>query len=88
MRQVAEWLGRGRIGVGWRNKALEWRLLIRCRQGLTAQQAMAIGTAGYTAMPVMTLERYGVPKDGEVLGPARRAAWAGGGGLAQPVGHR
>lgn len=43
--------------------------LIPLPAGLTAQQAMALGTAGYTAMLcVMALERYGVqPKDGEVL---------------------
>jgi acrylyl-CoA reductase (NADPH) len=36
---------------------------------LTARQAMAVGTAGYTAMLcVMTLERHGiVPGDGEIL---------------------
>lgn len=43
--------------------------LIPLPAGFTAQQAMAIGTAGYTAMLcVIALERYGVqPKDGEVL---------------------
>lgn len=63
-------------GVGesyWGGLAQQARLngdwLIPLPTGLTAQQAMAIGTAGYTAMLcVMTLERYGVqPKDGEVL---------------------
>jgi acrylyl-CoA reductase (NADPH) len=63
-------------GVGeshWGGLAQQARLngdwLIPLPAGLTAQQAMAIGTAGYTAMLcVMTLERYGVqPKDGEVL---------------------
>lgn len=43
--------------------------LIPLPASFTAQQAMALGTAGYTAMLcVMALERYGVqPKDGEVL---------------------
>lgn len=43
--------------------------LVRIPDGLTARQAMAIGTAGYTAMLcVMALERNGVkPGDGEVL---------------------
>jgi acrylyl-CoA reductase (NADPH) len=45
----------------------EW--LVRRPAGLSVRQAMAIGTAGYTAMLcVMALERHGVaPGDGEVL---------------------
>lgn len=45
----------------------EW--LIPLPQGLTAKQALAIGTAGYTAMLcVMTLQKHGLkPSDGEVL---------------------
>lgn len=63
-------------GVGeshWGGLAQQARLngdwLIPLPAGLTAPQAMAIGTAGYTAMLcVMALERYGVqPKDGDVL---------------------
>jgi acrylyl-CoA reductase (NADPH) len=43
--------------------------LVPLPAGLTARQAMAIGTAGYTAMLcVMALERHGLkPGDGEVL---------------------
>jgi len=43
--------------------------LVRLPAALTARQAMAIGTAGYTAMLcVMALEQHGVrPDDGEVL---------------------
>ena len=43
--------------------------LVRLPGGFTARQAMAIGTAGYTAMLcVMALEKHGVtPGDGEVL---------------------
>ena len=43
--------------------------LVRIPDGLTAKQAMSIGTAGYTAMLcVMALERNGVkPGDGEIL---------------------
>jgi acrylyl-CoA reductase (NADPH) len=43
--------------------------LIPLPAALTARQAMAVGTAGYTAMLcVMTLERHGiVPGDGEIL---------------------
>jgi acrylyl-CoA reductase (NADPH) len=45
----------------------EW--LIPLPAALTARQAMAVGTAGYTAMLcVMSLERHGVaPGDGEIL---------------------
>ena len=43
--------------------------LVRLPDGFTTRQAMAIGTAGYTAMLcVLALERHGVvPGDGEVL---------------------
>jgi acrylyl-CoA reductase (NADPH) len=45
----------------------EW--LVRLPQAFTTRQAMAVGTAGYTAMLcVLALERHGVkPGDGEVL---------------------
>lgn len=43
--------------------------LVPLPEGLTARQAMAIGTAGYTAMLcVMALQKHGVqPGDGEIL---------------------
>jgi acrylyl-CoA reductase (NADPH) len=43
--------------------------LVRLPEGMTTRQAMAIGTAGYTAaLCVMALEREGITKDkGEVL---------------------
>src|SRR6204780_4565786 len=43
--------------------------LIPLPAALTARQAMAVGTAGYTAMlSVMALERHGIrPGDGEIL---------------------
>lgn len=43
--------------------------LVRLPAGFTPRQAMAIGTAGYTAMLcVMALERHGIrPGDGEIL---------------------
>jgi acrylyl-CoA reductase (NADPH) len=43
--------------------------LIPLPEALTARQAMALGTAGYTAMlSVMALERHGItPGDGEIL---------------------
>lgn len=47
----------------------EGNWLVRCPQEFTAEQAMAIGTAGYTAMLcIMALARQGVrPDDGEIL---------------------
>jgi acrylyl-CoA reductase (NADPH) len=48
---------------------LDARLLVRLPQGLTLKQAMAIGTAGFTAMQcVIALERHAVkPDTGDVL---------------------
>jgi acrylyl-CoA reductase (NADPH) len=63
-------------GVGevhWGGLAQKARLngdwLVPLPSGLSPRQAMAIGTAGYTAMLcVMALERHGVrPEDGEIL---------------------
>ncbi|CAM3021460.1 MDR family oxidoreductase [Moritella viscosa] len=64
------------FGVGekhWGGLAEKARLnsdwLIKLPAGLSAKQAMAIGTAGYTAMlSVIALERHGItPKKGDVL---------------------
>ncbi|PKH05491.1 MDR family oxidoreductase [Moritella sp. Urea-trap-13] len=64
------------FGVGekhWGGLAEKARLnsdwLIKLPTGLTAKQAMAIGTAGYTAMlSVIALERHGItPEKGDVL---------------------
>lgn len=64
------------FGVGEKHKGclaqrarLRGDWLVRLPQGLSLRQAMAIGTAGYTAMLcVMALERNGVrPGDGPVL---------------------
>src|SRR5438132_154399 len=64
------------FGVGETHKGclaerarLKGQWLIRRPERFTARQAMAIGTAGYTAMLcVLALERHGVkPGDGEVL---------------------
>ncbi len=42
--------------------------LVALPEGLDARQAMAIGTAGFTAMlAVLALERHGIAKGGEVL---------------------
>lgn len=48
---------------------LDGRWLIPLPRGFTARQAMAVGTAGYTAMlAVLALERHGVtPEQGEIL---------------------
>jgi len=52
--------GRARVNGDW---------LVRLPEGITMRQAMAIGTAGYTAMLcVLALERHGLrPGDGDVL---------------------
>jgi acrylyl-CoA reductase (NADPH) len=68
------------ILTGWRVGESQWggyaerarvkaEYLVRRPQGLSARQAMAIGTAGFTAMlAMMALERHGlVPGAGEVL---------------------
>ena len=61
------------VGEGWsggfaeraRVKA-DW--LVQLPAGLDARQAMAVGTAGLTAMlSAMAIERHGVPKGGDVL---------------------
>ncbi len=66
--------------TGWRVGEIQWggyaekarvkaSYLVRLPEGLTTQRAMAIGTAGFTAMlAVMALEERGLkPADGEVL---------------------
>lgn len=51
--------GAARVSADW---------LVPLPNALTTWQAMAIGTAGYTAMLcVLTLEEHGVGKDGEIL---------------------
>jgi acrylyl-CoA reductase (NADPH) len=68
------------ILTGWRVGETQWggyaekarvkaAYLVRRPEGLTARQAMAIGTAGLTAMlAVMALERHGLrPNSGDVL---------------------
>src|ERR1043166_1805960 len=68
------------ILTGWRVGELHWggyaerarvpaNFLVRRPEGLSAKQAMAIGTAGFTAMlAVIALERHGLKPDaGDVL---------------------
>lgn len=63
--RVGEWRWGGYAQYA-RVKA-EW--LVRLPDGMTAERAMAIGTAGFTSMlAVMALERHGLkPGDGDVL---------------------
>lgn len=62
-----------RVGeVHWGGYAQKARVkgdwLVPLPSGLSARQAMAVGTAGFTAMlAVMALEAHGLQKDGEVL---------------------
>jgi len=63
------------ILTGWRVGEVHWGgyaemarvkadWLVRCPEGLSAKQAMAIGTAGFTAMlAVIALERHGLKPD-------------------------
>ncbi|HEX6440545.1 MAG TPA: MDR family oxidoreductase [Stellaceae bacterium] len=90
------------ILTGWRVGELQWggyaerarvkaEHLVRRPEGLTARQAMAIGTAGFTAMlAVIALERHGLaPGAGDVL---VTGAAGGVGGIAvsllSALGHR
>ncbi|HEX3062865.1 MAG TPA: MDR family oxidoreductase [Usitatibacter sp.] len=62
-------VGEGHWGCLAQRARLKGDWLVRLPAGMTARQAMAIGTAGYTAMLcAMELERLGATKDrGEVL---------------------
>ena len=62
-------LGETRWGLMAERARLQGDWLVKLPAAFTPRQAMAIGTAGYTAMlSVLALERHGVqPKDGEVL---------------------
>jgi acrylyl-CoA reductase (NADPH) len=90
------------ILTGWRVGETQWggyaekarvkaSYLVRLPEALSARQAMAIGTAGFTAMlAVMALERYGLrPGTGDVL---VTGAAGGVGGIAvallSRLGHR
>ena len=62
-------LGENRWGLMSERARLQGDWLVKLPQAFTTRQAMAIGTAGYTAMLcVMALERHGLtPDHGEVL---------------------
>src|SRR4029077_7068220 len=72
--------GNAGLLTGWRVGEVQWggfaekarvkaSQLVRLPQGLTTKRAMAVGTAGFTAMlAVMALEEHGLkPRAGEVL---------------------
>jgi len=62
-------LGETRWGCLATQVRVDGNWLVRLPEALTTRQAMALGTAGYTAMlAVLALERHGLkPGDGEVL---------------------
>ena len=62
-------VGETRWGCLAQQASLKGEWLVRLPEAFTTRQAMAIGTAGYTAMLcVLALERHGVkPGDGELL---------------------
>ncbi|MBM3527153.1 MAG: oxidoreductase [Alphaproteobacteria bacterium] len=62
-------LGETHLGAYGEHARVKGQWLVRLPQGLSGREAMAIGTAGYTAMlAVMALERNGLkPADGPVV---------------------
>jgi acrylyl-CoA reductase (NADPH) len=62
-------MGETHLGAFAEKARVKGDWLVALPEGLTARDAMAIGTAGYTAMlSVLTLERHGLtPKDGPVI---------------------
>jgi acrylyl-CoA reductase (NADPH) len=62
-------MGETHLGAYAEKARVKGQWLVRLPQNLTAREAMAIGTAGYTAMlAVMALERHGVrPAQGPVV---------------------
>ncbi len=62
-------LGETHLGAYAEKARVKGQWLVRLPDGLSAREAMAIGTAGYTAMlAVMALERHGLrPEHGSVL---------------------
>src|SRR3954451_7876551 len=77
--------------TGWRVGEVQWggfaqkarvkaSMLVRLPDGLTTRRAMAIGTAGFTAMlAVMQLERHGLTPGGLTPGGLTPGAGPGGG---------
>ena len=61
--------GETHLGAHAQKSRVKGQWLVRLPQGMSEREAMAIGTAGYTAMlAVMALERHGLkPSDGAIL---------------------
>src|SRR5437868_354120 len=69
-------VGETHLGAYGEKARVKGQWLVRLPDGLSAREAMAIGTAGYTAMlAVMALERHGVTPE---QGPALVTGAAGG----------
>lgn len=62
-------LGETHLGAYAEKARVKGDWLVRLPEGMTTQQAMAIGTAGFTAMlSVLALEKHGLtPKDGAIV---------------------
>lgn len=62
-------LGETHLGAYAEKARVKGDWLVRLPEGLSAREAMAIGTAGYTAMlSVLALEKHGLtPKDGPIV---------------------
>src|SRR3984893_517611 len=63
-------MGETHLGAYAEKARVKGDWLVRLPQGMSARDAMAIGTAGFTAMlSVLALEKYGLtPKDGPIVG--------------------
>lgn len=62
-------LGETHLGAYAEKARVKGDWLVRLPEGMSAREAMAIGTAGYTAMlSVLALEKYGLtPSDGSII---------------------
>src|ERR1700746_1187898 len=73
-------LGETHLGAFAEKARVKGDWLIRRPAGISARDAMAIGTAGYTAMPAgLALQRGGLYREGRVPGPQRRGPRSAGG---------
>src|SRR5262249_26374729 len=77
--------GETHLGAYGEKARVKGSWLVRLPAGMSARDAMAIGTAGYTAMlAVMALERHGgTPTSGPVVGTGA-AGGGGSGGVGTP----
>ena len=62
-------MGETHLGAYAEKARVKGDWLVRLPEGMSARDAMAVGTAGYTAMlSVMALEKHGLtPKDGPMV---------------------